>query len=68
MNTNISAFILLIASVAGLEISGLWMMRLGRSNERKTYSAVGKILCGSGILFLGLGIIGLLLVSSPSLR
>jgi len=64
MKTNVIALIILIVSVIGLQISGLWMMHQGQSNSRPIYRAIGKALCGGGWLILGIGIVGLLFTTS----
>ncbi len=59
MNSQLIAQVILLISVIGLVLSGVWLRRLSNLTSRTVYRTLGTALCWSGLLLLILGIIGL---------
>jgi hypothetical protein len=60
MNIMTNALIILLVSLIGLEISGMWLIRSSRLSSHPEYKIIGTIVCWGGLLFLIVGIIGFL--------
>jgi hypothetical protein len=58
MSTTTTALIILLVGLVGLEISGIWLIRLGRRGSRPLYQTLGQIVCWGGLLLLIAGLIG----------
>lgn len=60
IDTSFTAFLILLLSLIGLEISGVLLIKYATLNSRPKYKILGKIVCWGGLFLLIVGAIGFL--------